>query len=272
MRRGRTTLATAAALVVAAVVAPSAWGAMTVTQTDSPDPVIAGQFVTLQTTITNGPTAESDVRAHVNLSRPGSQTASEALYESFTTSQGTCAVASNSQGAECLFGPVPANGSVQLNMTVRASQSFAQTVSVFKCTVPTNCEFETALGSAATTTQVNHPTVQNGTRKIKLTGTFETCTNSAFTAKAKVKNRNIKLSRLLAYLKGPKSEFGTPLPSSGVSGQIGKTKRHKLKVKVPANTFDPGIYELKIVARRKNGKQFKRSSTFQVCGPTFGAL
>ncbi len=38
---------------------------------------------------------------------------------------------------------------------------------------------------------------------------------------------------------------------------------------IPANSLDPGFYELRIAAKRKGG-QLKRTATFQVCGPTFG--
>ena len=67
MRIGRTTLAGVAGFAVMAVLAPAAWAAegVTITQTDSPDPVDQGGTVTLQTTITNTGTAQSELRAHV---------------------------------------------------------------------------------------------------------------------------------------------------------------------------------------------------------------
>ena len=48
-----------------------------------------------------------------------------------------------------------------------------------------------------------------------------------------------KVTRTYAYLKGPKSEFGTPLPVSGVKGRIAKAKEAKLKVKIQAGALDP---------------------------------
>lgn len=62
MRIGRKTVAGVTALAATAVLAPAASADVTITQTDSPDPVFAGGTATLQTTITNGPFAEPDLR------------------------------------------------------------------------------------------------------------------------------------------------------------------------------------------------------------------
>ena len=156
---------------------------------------------------------------------------------------------------------------VTLTASIAANESFAQAVSVFTCLVPTNCEFEFALGSGGSTTQVNYPTVFSGSGKIKITGVPAACANSDFKAKAKVKAK--KVSRTFAYLNGPKSEFGNPLPVSGVKGRIAKSKKAKLKVKIPAGALDPGFYELKFAAKRKGSGQLKRTAVFQVCGPSF---
>ena len=265
MRSGRTTLAVTTAMVFGAIAAPAASAAIAVTQTASPDPVDQGGTVTVQTTLTNGPTAEPDARAHVKITRPGTQTPVDSTYLTFTTSLGTCTFSGGS--AECLFGAVPANASIQLTATVQANESFAQTVVAYKCTAPPACDFQTDLGTGASISQVDYPTEFSGSNKIKLTGVPATCTNSAFKAKAKVKAK--KVTRTYAYLKGPKSEFGTPLPVSGEAGRIAKKKGRKLKVDIPANSLDPGFYELRIAAKRKGG-QLKRTATFQVCGPTFG--
>jgi hypothetical protein len=205
------------------------------------------------------------MRAHVTMSRPGVQTPVDNTYLSFVTSNGTCTASGSSH--ECFFGNIPAGGVVTLTASIQANESFAQTVSVFRCVVQTNCEFEESLGSGASITQVNHPTEFSGSNKIKITGVPATCTNSDFKAKAKVKAK--KVSRTFAYLNGPQSEFGTPLPVSGVKGRIAKSKKAKLKVKIPAGALDPGFYELKFAAKRKGG-QLKRSAVFQVCGPSFG--
>jgi hypothetical protein len=265
MGRGRTLLAVAAAMSIAAIAAPAAWADVTVTQTDTPDPVDQGGTVALETTIANTGGPETDVRAHVRMSRPGTQSPVDNTYLDFTTSQGTCTP--SGAGFDCAFGDVPAGGVVSLNASVQANESFAQSVSVFKCTVPTNCEFETPLGQGASISQVNYPTEFSGSNKIKFKGVPATCTNSDFKLKAKVKAK--KVTRTYAYLKGPKSEFGTPLPVSGVKGRIAKSKKAKLKVKIEAGAFDPGFYELKVAAKRKGG-QLKRTATFQVCGPSFG--
>ena len=74
--------------------------------------------------------------------------------------------------------------------------------------------FETQLGSGGSTTQVDYPTTFKGSNKVKITGVPGECTNSAFKVKAKSKKAN----RVYVYLKGPTSEFGDPLPVSGVSG------------------------------------------------------
>ncbi len=270
MRIGRTTLAGVAGLAAIAALAPAAWADVTVTQTASPDSVFPGGTATLQTTITNGPIAESDLRARVSLTRPGSQTKAKALYESFTPSQGTCSVSVSTGTVDCSFGAVAANAAVKLDASVQAKQSFEQTVVAYRCGSPV-CDVQTTLGTVATTTEVNHPTVYSGTSKIKLTGLFQTCTNSAFTAKAKVKNGNTKISRMTASLSGPESEFGAPLPPSNQDGRLKKAKGRKLKVKVPGNRLDAGFYDLKIVAKRKGGKKLTRTAHFQVCGPSFGS-
>jgi hypothetical protein len=260
-------LAAAAATSIAAIAAPAAWADVTVTQSGSPNPVDQGGTVTVTTTITNGPANETDpVRAHVRMSRPGTQTPVDNTYASFVTSVGACA-STGPSGFDCNFGPLTGGQVVTLTATITANESFAQAVSVFKCLVPTNCEFETPLGSGASINQVNYPTEFSGSNKIKLKGVPATCTNSDFKLKAKVKAK--KVTRTYAYLKGPKSEFGTPLPVSGVKGRIAKSKKPKLKVKIQAGAFEPGFYELKVAAKRKGG-QLKRTATFQVCGPSFG--
>lgn len=267
MRIGRTTLAGVAGLAVMAVLAPVAAASVTITQTDSPDPVDQGGTVTLHTTITNTGAAESDLRAHVRLARPGTQTAVDDTYASFSTSNGTCSGGVGSSGADCVFGPVAAGASVTLDATVTANESFAQTVAAYRCTAPPQCDFETPLGSGGSITQVNYPTVFEGSGKIKLKGVPTACTNSSFKVKAKAKGK--KVSRIYAYLKGPKTEFGTPTSGQRVSGRIAKKKGSKLKVTVAANGFDPGFYDLKIAAKQKGGSQLKRTATFQVCGSTF---
>lgn len=266
MRPGRTTLAAAAALVLGALGAPAASADVTVTQTDSPDPVDRGGTVTVQTTITNNGAAEPDLHAQVGLSRPNEPTPVDDSYLSLTPSQGTCAPSGDS--AECELGAVGAGASVTMTAAVRANQSFAQTVSAYICTGPSGCDSgRTFLGTGSSVTQVNYPTVFKGSNKIKLTGVPETCTTSDFKAKAKVKANKVR--RTYAYLNGPQSEFGGPLPGGGVEGRIGKARKAKLKVKVHAATLDPGFYELKFAAKRKGGSQLKRSATFQVCGRTF---
>jgi hypothetical protein len=269
MRIGRTTLAGVAGFAVMAVLAPAAWAAegVTITQTDSPDPVDQGGTVTLQTTITNTGTAQSELRAHVRLARPGTQTAVDDQYVTLSPSQGNCSGGAGTSAAECVFGAVGASATVTINATVIANESFAQTVSAFRCTAPPQCDFESPLGSGGSITQVNYPTVFEGSSKIKLKGVPATCTNSSFKVKAKAKGK--KVSRIYAYLKGPKTEFGTPTSGQRVSGRIAKKKGSKLKVTVAANNFDPGFYDLKIAAKQKGGKQLKRTATFQVCGSTF---
>jgi hypothetical protein len=266
MRIGRTMLAGAAGLAVMAVFAPAAWADVTVTQTDTPDPVDQGGTVTLQTTITNTGGNIPDLRAHVRITRPGSQTPVDDTYLSFSTSQGNCGAPVGGSSAECVFGPVAPGASVTLNATVTANESFAQTVSAFTCIAPPQCDFENPVGSGGSTTQVDYPTAFKGSSKVKMKGVPAECTNSAFKLKAKSKKAN----RMFAYLKGPFSEFGTPLPVSGVSGRIKKTQGSKLKVKVKADTLDPGFYELKVSAKRKGKGAVSRTATFQVCGPNFG--
>ena len=85
-----------------------------------------------------------------------------------------------------------------------------------------------------------------------------------------MKAKSKKANRVYVYLKGPTSEFGDPLPVSGVSGRIKKAKGSKAKVKIAENTLDPGFYELKVSAKRKGKGAVSRSAKFQVCGPNFG--
>ena len=113
MGRGRTILAAAAAMAIAAIAAPAAWADVTVTQTDSPDPVDQGGTVTVQTTITNGPTAEPDpVRAHVRMSRPGTQTPVDNTYVYVHYLDRGRARPSGRPAFECDFGAVAANEAV----------------------------------------------------------------------------------------------------------------------------------------------------------------
>ncbi len=150
---------------------------------------------------------------------------------------------------------------------MQANQSFGQTVDVFRCIPDTGCSFHHDLAGVGSITQVNYPTVFDGSNKIKLKGVPASCTNSSFKAKAKAKGK--KISRMYAYLKGPKTEFGTPTSGQRISGRIAKKQGHKIKAKIGANDLDPGFYELKIAAKQKGGKQLKRTATFQVCGSTF---
>ena len=265
MRGGRTTLAVAAAMVIAAVAAPAAGAAVTVTQTDSPDPVDQGGTVTVTTTLTSD-VAQHDLRAHINISRPGSQTPVDNTYLTLNADRRACQLTGAST-AECGFGagagehPGPRDDDRPGERVIPAAGAGLLLHRAPGLRLPDR------LGQGGSTTQVNYPTEFKGSGKIKLTGVPATCTNSDFKAKAKVKAK--KVSRTYAYLNGPKSEFGTPLPVSGVHGRIAKKQGSKLKVKIQAGALDPGFYELKIAAKRKGG-QLKRSAIFQVCGPSFG--
>jgi hypothetical protein len=260
-------LVSAAALLIGAIAVPAAQADVTVTQTFSPQTPIAGTTATVHTTITNGPTAEPDLRAHVRLTRPGSQAiVRNNIYESFTASQGTCTIVSEGS-VECSFGALPANAEVQLNAAIETNKSFEQTVAAYRCTAPPVCDSQTSLGTGGSITVVSHPTIFSGSSRVKLKGLPQACTNRAFTANAKVKGK--KVSRVAAYLKGPKSEFGNALPGRGVSGRIAKTKKRKLRVTIPGDELDPGFYNLTVAAKRKSGR-VKKTARFQVCGPTFG--
>ena len=176
--------------------------------------------------------------------------------------------ASRAAGLECLFGALAANA-----VDSRSPPRFRRTSRSRRPSSPSSApRRRTAtsrphLGSGASITQVDYPTEFSGSNKIKLTGVPATCTNSDFKAKAKVKAK--KVTRTYAYLKGPKSEFGTPLPVSGGQGRIAKKKGRKLKVTIQAGTARPRLLRAQIAAKRKGG-QLKRTATFQVCGPTFG--
>ena len=270
MRPSRTLLILAATLVVGAIAAPSASAVVTVTQANSPDPVDQGGTVSYQVTLTSD-IAEPDLRAHINISRPGSQAGVDSTYQSYSAvspNPNPCVLQPSS--LECSFGGVTPNQPITLTMTVLANESFAQNVLAYKCTTPPPqpCDFQDNLGSSSVATQVNYPTEFSGSNKLKLSGIPAECTNSSF--KAKVKAKAKKVSRIYASLKGPKSEFGNALPVSGVSGQIAKTDKRKLKVRIRADELDPGFYDLKFAAKRKGGPQLKSKAVFQVCGPTFG--
>jgi hypothetical protein len=256
----------AASLALVAAGAGTASAAITITQTNSPDPVARGGTVTSQMTIANtGGPSEPDVRARASLTRPGgSEAGVDNSYLSFTSTQGNCAPAG--AAAACELGTLAPGASVTLSATIEANESFAQTVTAFKCPNPTSCDFPTVLASSSEPTQVNYPTVEKGSGKIKLNGVPESCTNSSFKLKARAKAK--KVSRMYAYLNGPESEFGIPLPGPGVRGRIKKTESSRLKAKVSADTLDPGFYQLKVSAKRSGG-QLTRTATFQVCGPTF---
>ena len=256
-----------AAFGVAAVGASAASAAVTITQTDSADPVAQGTTVNYTVTVVSD-VAVNGLHVSTAITRPGSRTPVDNRYLAPLTSSrpnGSCTSAGPSTADCSIAGTHPAGEPWIITASIQANESMQQVVTGYTCTAPPACDFHTDLGIGVETTQVDLPPRFRGSQKIKIKGLPSTsCASGRITIKAKAKAK--KVNRFFAYLNGPKTEWGTPLLGDKVSGKIKKTENRKLKVTLPTG-LDPGFYQLKLVASQKGGSKLKRTATFQVCGP-----
>ena len=246
--------------------APAAFGAPTVTQVDSQDPVPRGENVIYTMTVTNSGGPE-EVWLSTLTTKAGSDASVPNPYISLTSSQGSCTIdPPNSHGytgGECALGTVSTGASVQVQGVVQANYSMDHRAVLFLGCDPSGGGSCFPFFTDGERTTVTHPPTLSGSEKIRVTGLPPGCATSAFTAKAKAKAKGVR--SMTATLSGPRNEFGGHVDGDSFSGRIARKAGSRLKAKVPAETLDDGFYKLTFLALRKGVPNLKTAATFQVC-------
>ena len=237
--------------------------AVSVTQTESADPVAEGTSVTYTVTLTNTGAQVDNARLTVQTMKSTDESPVENPYLSLTSTQGSCALNTGGgfTGGQCAIGALAGGASVQVVGTVQADFSMQHVASLASCDA--TGEFCFPQTSSSETTTVTHAPTFSGSKKIKVTGLPAQCASSTFKAKAKAGASGVK--SVAASISGPRDEFGIPASGFKPPKQLAKQKGKKVKAKVQGATLPDGYYELAFLALRKGSPNLKRTVTFQVC-------
>jgi hypothetical protein len=265
--RSRTRTALGALLVAglaSIALADAATGAVTVSQTESADPVAEGAQVTYAMTVTNSGAAVDGIVLDVIATKPNDASPVDNPYVSLTASQGSCALGAGSfSGGRCALGSLAAGAAATVTGVVEANFSMRNVATLAACDATGEFCFPIDGGTSSEETTVNHPPSLTGSKKISIKGLPAACASSTFKAKAKVKAPSVR--SVTASISGPRDEFEDALDGFAPPKRVAKKKGRKVKAKVKAGTLRDGFYELTFLAQRKGKPNLKRTATFGVC-------
>jgi hypothetical protein len=261
-------IAVATAALLAALALPAAAHAtydLAVSQTQSATVIDKGGLVTFNAEVKNKGT-EAAENVYVELSSLGGHgRGADDPYQSFTTSQGTCADRSGAAYGTvyhlivCELGPLAPGASAKINAVVKANQS----AHYFAYLLPTPYEggyqdADNSDNAAFGRVTVSVPPVVTGSKKIKLTGLPKGCAAADFTLRAVAKVSGVKKMKasLFYFVEGEGQTFQKA--SSG----------DHLTAKVPVSLLSNELglfYKLVIKAKQGGGKHLTTTVTFQPC-------
>jgi hypothetical protein len=256
------------AVVIGALALPGvASGAfdLAITQTESATVVDKGGLVNFSVDVENVGT-ENDEAVFAELgSLAAFARGADTPFQSFSTSQGTCADRSAPAFGTvyhfivCELGALAPGASAHISATVKVNQS-----AVFSSFLLPNA-FEGGYTDANNSNNhdgarvtASSPPVITGSPKIKVTGLPKGCASDDFTFTARAKVPGVKkMKAVLFYWEGSEGVTWTRV-----------AKGNRLKAKVPVSRLPNELgktYKLKIKAKRGGGKRLTRTVEFELC-------
>jgi Domain of unknown function DUF11 len=257
-----------AAVLIAALALPAMAQAsrdLAISQTQSATVIDKGGLVTFTAEVRNKGTTEAETVYLEMSSLGGHGRGADDPYQSFSTSQGTCADRSGAAYGTvyhlivCELGPLAPGASARITAVVQANQS----AHYFAYLLPTPYEGgyqddDNSDNAVAGRVTVSTPPIVAGSKKIKITGLPKGCAAGDFTLRAVAKVDGVKkMKASLFYL------------VDGDSQTFQKTSGgDHLNAKVPVSSLSNELglfYKLVIKAKRGGGKHLTATVTFQPC-------
>ncbi len=238
---------------------------LAVSQTQSATVIDKGGLVTFTAEVRNKGTVDAE-NVYIELgSLGGHGRGADDPYQSFSTSQGTCADRSGEAFGTvynlivCELGPMPVGASAKITAVVKANQSAHYSAVL----LPTPYEGgyqdgDNSDNAVYTRVTVSTPPLVTGSKKIKITGLPKGCAPGDFTLRAKAKIEGVKKMKasLFYFVNG-----------NGVTFQKSASGDH-LTAKVPVSKLSNELglfYKLVIKAKQGGGKHLTATVTFQPC-------
>lgn len=259
--------AIAAALIIALAIPAAAHASLdlAISQTQSATVIDKGGLVTFTAEVKNQGT-ESDEGVFVELSSLGGHgRGADDPYQSFSTSQGTCADKSGAAFGTvyhlivCELGPLAPGASARITAVVKANQS----AHYFASLLPTPYEGgyqddDNSDNAVSARVTVSTPPVLTGSKKIKLTGLPNGCAAGDFTLRAVAKVDGVKKMKasLFFFVDGNGQTW-----QKAASGD-------RLTARVPVSRLSNElglVYKLVVKAKQGGGKHLTTTVTFQPC-------
>jgi hypothetical protein len=238
---------------------------LAVSQTQSATVIDKGGLVTFNAEVRNKGTVDSE-NVYLELdSLAGHGRGADDPYQSFSTSQGTCADKSAPAFGTvyhfivCELGPLAVGASAKITAVVQANQS----AHYFAYLLPTPYEGgyqdgDNSDNAASGRVTVSTPPLVTGSKKIKISGLPKGCATGDFTLRAAAKISGVKKMKasLFYFVNG-----------NGVTFQKAASGDH-LTAKVPVSKLSNELglfYKLVIKAKLGGGKHLTATVTFQPC-------
>ena len=157
--RTRTGLVALLAAGLASIaLADAASAAVTVSQTESADPVAEGGQVTYTMTVTNSGAAVEGIVLDVVATKPNDASPVDNPYLSLTASQGSCALGAGSfSGGRCSLGTLAAGAGATVTGVVEANFSMRNVAALAVCDATGEFCFPIDGGTSSEETTVTHP-------------------------------------------------------------------------------------------------------------------
>jgi Domain of unknown function DUF11 len=249
-------------VAVLCLVAPAAAQAsfdLAITQTPSAHVVAPGGTVTISSTVKNvGSVADPEVDAELD-SLAAHGAGANNPYQSFTVSQGQCAIESGQAYGYtyhylvCRLGELAPGQSARIEATVQVNQTAVHSaVLLGGGGVGLLTDDNSSDNTASDRITVNAPPVVTGSKQIKLSGLPKGCASEDFTFTASTAVKGVKKMRASLF-----------------EADFEKTVRgHRIVAKIPVShlEFQLGqVYTVKIKAKRGSAGALLKTVSFEVC-------
>lgn len=238
---------------------------LAISQTQSATVIDKGGLVTFTAEVKNKGTVDAE-NVYVELgSLGGHGRGADDPYQSFSTSQGTCADRSGEAFGTvynliiCELGPLAVGAGAKITAVVKANQSAHYSATL----LPTPYEGgyqdgDNSDNAAYGRVTASTPPVVTGSKKIKITGLPKGCASGDFTLRAAANISGVKKMKasLFYFVNG-----------DGVTFQKAANGNH-LTTKVPVSKLSNELglfYKLVIKAKQGGGKHLTATVTFQPC-------
>lgn len=238
---------------------------LAISQTQSATVVDKGGLVTFTADVKNVGTVNNET-VFVELSSLANHgRGADDPYQSFSTTQGTCADRSGAAYGTvyhlivCELGPLAPGASARITAVVKANESANYSADLLPSAFEGGYQdADNSNNAVAGRVTASTPPVVSGSKRIKLTGLPTGCAPGDFTFRAVAKAPGIKKMKaaLFFFVEG-ESQTWTKTANG-----------HRLTAKVPVSRLSNELglfYKLVIKAKRGGGKRLTTTVTFQPC-------